>query len=62
MEITRAGHLCGNVIGDTYYTHREQNHFMIMFQGFGISEEILMKLKHCGVVWVIIDYAEFGEK
>lgn len=58
MEIYRAdGKKVGSLIGDTYYSPRNKTHFMIKFQGFGISEKILYKdLRANDCTTVIIDY------
>ena len=50
----------GTIVGDTYYTQRKQNHFMIMYQGFGISINIFPMLLEDGVKFVQIEY--FGAK
>lgn len=46
----------GEVEGDTYYTMRKPEHFMKMFQGFGISVSILNRLNQMGVKKVFISY------
>jgi len=46
----------GNIIGDTYYTQRKQNHYMIKYHGFGISINIFPMLLEDGVKFVQIEY------
>jgi len=46
----------GNIIGDTYHTQRKPNHFMRMYQGFGISINIFPMLVEEGVKFVQIEY------
>jgi|TARA_Y100000034_G_C6581162_1_gene252126 hypothetical protein len=46
----------GIIEGETYITRREPNHFMIKFQGFGISEDTLRILKRGNVKWIRIIY------
>ncbi len=46
----------GIIEGATYITRRELNHFMIKFQGFGISKDTLEILKRKNVEWVRIVY------
>jgi len=48
--------IAGDISGDVYYTERKPNHFMRKFQGFGISQSVLDKLKEKGVKSVIIKY------
>lgn len=50
----------GELRDGIYYTPRKKEHFMIIFQGFGISEDILKILKRMGCIGVCIIYN--GEK
>lgn len=52
--------IVGDIIQDTYYTQRNINHFMFIYQGFGISKIILDILKEKNTKFVQIDY--YGEK
>jgi hypothetical protein len=45
-----------NTVTKTYYTPRNQSHFMRMFDGFGISEDILLQLAALEVKLVCIIY------
>jgi|PlaIllAssembly_1097288.scaffolds.fasta_scaffold00014_15 hypothetical protein len=56
MIIERANRHLGEVIGNTYYTHRNKYHFFRKYNGFGISDDILNELKELGVIWIVIVY------
>jgi len=62
MEIKKAGHIFGEVIGETYYTQRKPQHFMKMYQGFGISEWILGQLKNMNVKWIVFEYETINNR
>ena len=46
----------GDAIDETYYSQRRPKHFMIKYNGFGISESILKQLKELEVRTVQINY------
>jgi len=50
------GKKIGELIGDTYYTYRTEEHFMRKFQGFGVSEEILNILSNNNCSHIQIKY------
>lgn len=51
-----------NTVTKTYYTPRNQSHFMRMFDGFGISEDILLQLAALEVKLVCIIYEHNSKK
>lgn len=55
-EIKINGKMVGFVREGVYYTQRTPRHFMVKFQGFGISQDILNKLKEMGVTDVCLMY------
>ncbi len=46
----------GNVIERVFYSTRRPEHFMVKFNGFGISETILEQLKELNVESIQINY------
>ena len=46
----------GRLAGDVYHTRRGQEHFMLKFQGFGLSECVIHDLLHAGCTTVQIHY------
>ena len=61
ITVKAKGKLGGEVIGNVYVTRRKAIHVMKMFGGsFGISEDVLKKLKACGVEYILFLY--FGKK
>ena len=46
----------GDVVEDTYYSVRKPQHYMVKFNGFGISDSILEELKILGVKTIQINY------
>jgi len=46
----------GNVIERVFYSTRRPEHFMVKFNGFGISESILEQLKELDVKIIQINY------
>lgn len=56
MIIEKANKHFGEIVGNTYFTDRKPNHFMRMFNGFGISDDTLKELKEREVVWILITY------
>jgi len=53
MIITFRGRKVGTVIGDTYFLIKKPEHFMGIFQGFGISQEVLDKLENVKKIKVL---------
>lgn len=56
MEYTKKGKIVGHSRGEVYFTERKPIHFMRKFQGFGISNDILISLHNNLVKWVKIKY------
>jgi len=56
MEITNKGKIIGRLIDDIYISQRKPEHFMRIFQGFGISQTVLDELKSKGCKDVRIVY------
>lgn len=50
------GQAVGEVEGAVYYTTRKPEHYMVKFNGFGISEHILKELENKGVREIQIVY------
>jgi hypothetical protein len=50
------GTFIGTIIKDTYYTSRRPEHFMRIFQGFGVSLNVLKYLKNHNIKFIIIKY------
>ena len=48
--------ISGNIINDTFYTERHQNHYMRKFRGFGISVSSFERLKERNVKWIVIKF------
>lgn len=48
----------GKVIGETYYTTRKPNHFMRIYNGFGLSISVLRMLHSNGIDKISITYEE----
>lgn len=60
MEFKKNNKIVGHTIGDTYFSDRRSEHFMIKFQGFGVSDDILNELVKLKVKFIRINY--FGVK
>jgi len=63
IPITRFdGVIVGNVLGDTFYTHRNhKDHFYIIGQGYPIGDDVLDTLKTMNVKRIyIIEHMEDG--
>lgn len=57
------GRKAGRVLGKVFVTDRKPQHFMRMYQGFGISDQVLQSLKASGVEQVHINYkGKTGDK
>ena len=58
----KKGRFLGNVINNIYYTTRRPEHFMNMFNGFGISQDILERLELFKVEWIVIRFIQGMKK
>jgi hypothetical protein len=61
-EIYYKGRMVGriDVLNKTFFTTRNPNHYFIKYNGFGISSNILEKLKRNEIENIVIDY--YGKK
>lgn len=48
--------IVGEIVDDTYITHRRPEHFMIKYHGFGISEDVLKQLEMMKISKIVIMY------
>jgi glycerol dehydrogenase-like iron-containing ADH family enzyme len=46
----------GEMDGDTFYTIRKPEHYMKIFQGYGVSEKVLNFIEKKGVEKIVIVY------
>ena len=56
MDIKHNEKIIGRFEGNTYFTTRKPEHFMRIFQGFGISNKVLEALYNLGCEKVSIRY------
>lgn len=57
MDIYFKGKLVGYTTEDTYIVHKKPEHFMRIYQGFGISVEVLNQLISQGIKYIKMIYA-----
>lgn len=46
----------GWIEGGAYYTERRAEHFMVKYQSFGISAQVIDELFNRGINWIIFVY------
>lgn len=56
VKITYKGRNVGVIVGDTFETIRKPEHYMRKYQGFGISEKVLMYLERVRIEKIRIIY------
>ena len=56
MQIYKNNKHFGEIIEDTYVSHRKPENFFRKFQGFGISDWVLDMLKYKGIYKILIIY------
>ena len=56
MDIKHKNKIVGRLEGYTYYSLRKPEHFMVMFQGFGISQKVLDALLKFNCEVISIQY------
>ena len=56
MDIKHKDKIVGRLEGYTYYTMRKPEHFMVMYQGFGMSQKVLDVIYNLGCEVVSIKY------
>lgn len=52
--ITKNNKIIGSIIGDTYFSKREEQHIMQKWNAFGISEKVLLYLEEKNIHTIVI--------